>query len=415
MRLKNTVRLCLWIMMTGFPLYAVGPSVKIEQITYGPKHHFFGYIGHVKTIPWNQSGRYILALQTGFQDHMPEVHEPADVVLIDCQNNYTIQVIDQTKGWNFQQGTMFYWNPKAPETQFFFNDRDEKTNQVFTVLYDIEKRKRVCEYRFHDTPIGNSGVAQKGGYFLGLNYGRLARLRLVTGYCGAYDWTVDENFPDKDGIFKVNVQTGEKQLLVSYRQIHDVLLENHPEVDKDALFINHTLWNREDDRIYFYARAGYNYDKKTKTLNVPMTVHPDGSGLVEQKVFIGGHPEWGEGSQMFGSNNDRVVLYDSDKQAIVKIIGDSTVFPKPGADIALSPNGRWLVSGYNLKNVNGYAFYRLADGASVLTNPMDQSGFNEGELRIDGSPCWNRDGTQVLFPSLAEDGTRQLFVIHLDE
>ena len=27
-------------------------------------------------------------------------------------------------------------------------------------------------------------------YFLGLNYGRLARLRLVTGYRGAFDWTI---------------------------------------------------------------------------------------------------------------------------------------------------------------------------------------------------------------------------------
>ena len=148
---------------------------------------------------------------------------------------------------------------------------------------------------------------------------------------------------------------------------------------------------------------------------MPMTVRPDGSGLVEQKVFIGGHPEWAEGSQMFGSIDDQVVLYDADAQAVVKIIGDSSLFPKPGADIALSPNGRWLVSGYNLKNVNGYAFYDLVDGTSAKTDPMDQSGFNEGELRIDGSPCWNRESNQVLFPSLAEDGTRQLFVIYLEE
>ena len=415
MRFTKTFGLWQWIIITGASLSAGAPSLSIEQITFGPKHHFFGYIGHVKTIPWNQSGRYILALQTDFQDHMPEVNEPADVVLIDCENNYAIQVIDQTRGWNFQQGTMFYWNPQAPETQFFFNDRDEKTNKVFTVLYDIKKRQRIREYRFQDTPIGNSGVAQKGGYFLGLNYGRLARLRLVTGYRDAYDWTVDDKFPDNDGIFKVNTQTGNKQLLVSYRQIHDVLLANHPQVEKDAMFINHTLWNRQGDLIYFYARAGYDYSKKTKTLNVPMTVHPDGTNLVEQKVFIGGHPEWGEGSQMYGSIDDLVVLYDADKQAIVKEIGDSSVFPKPGADIALSPDGRWLVSGYNLKNVNGYAFYRLDDGASVITSPMDQSGFNEGELRIDGSPCWNRDSTRVLFPSLAEDGTRQLFVINLKE
>ena len=76
---------------------------------------------------------------------------------------------------------MLYWNPEAPETQFFFNDRDPKTNHVFCVLFDVSKGKRVEEYRFSDTPIGNSGVAQNGGFFLGINYGRLARLRPVTG------------------------------------------------------------------------------------------------------------------------------------------------------------------------------------------------------------------------------------------
>ena len=413
MLMKNSFIPCLLAVMAAINLFAGEPSVRIEQITFGPKHHFFGYIGHVKNIPWNGSGRYIVALQTDFQDHMPQVNEPADVILIDCENNYSIEVIAQTRGWNFQQGTMFYWNPDAPDTQIFFNDRDEKTNKVFTVLYDIAKRKRVREYRYEDTPFGNSGVAQKGGYFLGLNYGRLARLRLVTGYRGAYDWTLGEKFPADDGLFKVDIDTGEKQLLVSYRQIRDTLLEDHPEVEKDALFINHTLSNRENSRIYFYARSGY--DTGNKTINVPMMVRPDGSGLVEQKVFIGGHPEWGDGSQMFGSVDDFVVLYDADKQSVVRKIGDSSIFPKPGADIALSPDGRWLVSGYNLKNVNGYAFYRLGDGASVLTEPMDQSGFTDGELRIDGSPCWNRDGTRVLFPSLTEDGTRQLFVIHLNE
>jgi hypothetical protein len=45
--------------------------VTVEQITRGPLHHFFGYIGHARTIPWSGDGRYILALRTAFQDRMP--------------------------------------------------------------------------------------------------------------------------------------------------------------------------------------------------------------------------------------------------------------------------------------------------------------------------------------------------------
>ncbi len=34
-------------------------SLEVEQITSGPKHHLFGYIGQSLTIPWNESERYI--------------------------------------------------------------------------------------------------------------------------------------------------------------------------------------------------------------------------------------------------------------------------------------------------------------------------------------------------------------------
>src|SRR5262245_59593330 len=117
-------------------IFAGALEVEVEQITQGPKHHFFGYIGHVRTIPWNASGRYIVALQTEFQDHMPKPDEAAEIVLIDRQQQNLTKVIERTRAWNPQQGTMLYWNPLAPETQFFFNDRDPKSQDVFCVLYD---------------------------------------------------------------------------------------------------------------------------------------------------------------------------------------------------------------------------------------------------------------------------------------
>src|SRR5688572_24745680 len=154
---------------------------------------------------------------------------------------------------------MLYWNPEAPETQFFFNDRDPNTHEVFCVLFDVSKGEngqRVAEYRFKGASIGSGGVAQRGGWFLGINYGRLARLRPVTGYPGAHDWTADrKKHPDDDGLFKVDVKTKEKKLLVSYKQLADALRAKHPDIDEQELFLNHTLWSRDDGRIFFFVRA----------------------------------------------------------------------------------------------------------------------------------------------------------------
>ena len=51
--------------------------------------------------------------------------------------------------------------------------------------------------------------------------------------------------------------------------------------DGVQIFLNHTLWNCEDDRIMFYARSGafWHGDAK-KTLNVMFTVRPDGRSTV---------------------------------------------------------------------------------------------------------------------------------------
>jgi len=410
-KLKNLVVLVV------FAFSALAPAadpLKAVQITHGPQHHFFGYIGHVQNIPWNGTGRYIVALRTSFQDRMPGPNEAADIVLLDGEENFSVAKIEETRAWNFQQGTMFYWNPDAPDTQLFFNDRDPETNRVFTVLYDIVEKKRLREFRFDDTPFANGGVAQKGGFFLGLNYARLAWLRPVTGYPEAFDWTAGVLHPKDDGIFKVDTRTGEKTLLVSFYQLAESLRPFRPDVDAKALFINHTLNNRDGDRVYFYARG--DFEDKARRLDVPFTINTDGTGLTMHEKHIGGHPEWAEGHTVIGSYDKKQVLYDTDSKSIVGTLGDETIFPRPGGDVALSPDGAWLVNGAREGDGNTYVFRRRADGTVLRTETYPIDDWKEGPLRIDPAPAWNRRSDAIVFPALADDATRtrQLFLLRIE-
>ncbi len=398
---------------TGFPPPSK-PTVAIRRITSGPSHHFFGYIGQVRTIPWNASGRYIAALRTSFQDRMPTPKDAADIVLLDCENDYAARVIDRTRAWNPQQGTMMYWNPRAAETQLFFNDRDSKTGKVFCVLYDVEKRRRIREYRFEDAPIGNGGVCQQGGQFAAINYGRIARLRPVTGYPEAYDWTVGQKHPADDGVFLVDIATGTKRLVASFKQMRDLLVKSRPDVDEKELFINHTLWSRDGERLFFFARGDFSSrDRTRKRLNVPFVVRVDGTGLKPLPHHFGGHPEWDEGSRMIGRRDKAQAIYDVELEQYVGTLGDPSIFPNPEGDIALSPDGTWLVNGWKRDGANHYAFFRRADGYAVRSDGIDKGQWT-GELRVDGAPCWNRDGTAVVVPGIASDGTRQMFLISLE-
>ena len=138
------------------------------------------------------------------------------------------------------------------------------------------KRKSVCMST--DTMIPPSAMVAlplMDQLFLAINYGRLARLRLVTGYPEALDWTRDEIAPKNDGIFIVDIKTGKKRLLVSYRQLDEALKQRNPEIKHRGLFINHTLLSRKSDRAYFFVRGGWSGTKGDK-INMPCSIHTDG-------------------------------------------------------------------------------------------------------------------------------------------
>ena len=51
----------------------------LEPVTFGPKHHFFGYY---EKAPWNASGRLMLAHEATFNDRPPRHDDPVTIGVI---------------------------------------------------------------------------------------------------------------------------------------------------------------------------------------------------------------------------------------------------------------------------------------------------------------------------------------------
>ena len=394
-------------------------KVRVEQLTQGPNHHFFGYIGQSLTIPWSKNGDRILCLSAPFHDHLAGKGEPANVNIIYANkkndNSFKIEKVDESQGWNHQQGTMFYWNPDSPQNQFFFNDRDSKSGVVYTVLYDLSKGRRIKFYKYENKSFGNSGICPKGKYFLAINYARMARLRPVTGYKGSYDWSEGIAAPKEDGIAIIDIKTGVKKILLSFKQMAEGLDRKGFDAKGRNLFINHTLWSRDGKYIYFFVRAGWKSDKDGREgLNAACSVKVDGSQFFAGHRHIGGHPEWGSGTEIIGSYENKQIVYDIITQKIKRTIGSKKIFPQPGGDISLSPNSNWLVNGYNDKaGTNFYSLMNLKTGDWVNT-PSFNTGIYKKDLRIDPAPRWNHDNNKILVSGLDKNGIRQLFVMSVD-
>ena len=119
-RIACALAALVWVVSWPAASTQLQSGYEVRQLTFGPAHHFYGYIGHVGNSPYSADGRHLVALRTTFQDRMPGPEDAADIVLLDATRNYAETKVEETRGWNPQQGAMIYWNPDQPSRQFFF-------------------------------------------------------------------------------------------------------------------------------------------------------------------------------------------------------------------------------------------------------------------------------------------------------
>ncbi|HEV7214971.1 MAG TPA: hypothetical protein VGP33_07570, partial [Chloroflexota bacterium] len=211
-----------------------------RALTGGARQHFFGY--YDKT-PWDASGRYTLALSVDFIGRPPEPDDTALIGLVDVATG-RLEPVAETRAWNWQQGTMLHWLPTAPDREIIFNDRVD--GQLVSVILDVHSGQR----RTLPAPI--YAISHDGGLAITPNFARLARQRPGYGYAGVADpWEgVDE--PEDDGIYLMNLTTGERRLALSIRQVAQV--KRRPSMDGVVHWLNHLQFSPDDGRFVFLHR-----------------------------------------------------------------------------------------------------------------------------------------------------------------
>ena len=238
------------------------PPFRVETLTRGPKHHFFGYYG---MCPWNKSETRLVCLESAFQDHLPSSGEPGAIGLVD-QETGDFTRVGETRAWNLQQGALIHWNPLDPENEVVFNDR--KGDRLVAAVLNVETgAKRYL-------PQSVSAVSRAGDFALSLTYGRLTRLRRVVGYVGAEDPNPNDPRPKNDGVFRMDLKTGKTSLIISIDEVYEDAIKRYPPLKGNHMWFNHTVLSRDDKRLFFLARF------QNKGLDSAMySVNVDGSDL----------------------------------------------------------------------------------------------------------------------------------------
>jgi hypothetical protein len=421
--MKPATRFTLFSAITAFCLLAATaqsplPKYHLKASTSGPKHHFFGYYG---IPPWNKSQTHRVALESDFQDHLPEPHEAAAIGLVNATTG-GFRKIGETRAWNLQQGAMLHWNSLAADGEIIFNDR-KKDNPagIISIVLDVKTGMR------RELPRAVSAVSRNGRYALSLTYGRLRRMRPVVGYVGAVDPNPNVAHPENDGVFLMDLKTGESKLAVSIGEVHRRLVSAHPDLREFLrdrhMWFNHTVFNKDDTRFFFLARCWKETPQGQRYLESAMfTANLDGSDLREVVPFGKGvsHFEWRNAKEIMATftHND-----GADKQHVLftdgfgdyKIVGEG--FLKGDGHCSFAPDSEWMVTdrnhGESRSKLLMIFHIGMKQGLVLGTFPVKE--YFTGDLRCDLHPRWNRTGDAICFDALETKGwTRQLHVAYLN-
>ena len=376
-----------------------------QTVTSGPHHHYFGYYDKS---PWDATGQYLLALEVPFADRPPTPDDTATLGLVDLAAGNAFEPIAQTHAWNWQQSTMLQWLPSAADRLIIYNDRID--DQFVSVIRDVHSGKTTTLPR----PI--YAVSRDGKSAVTLNFARVHQTRPGYGYVGLRDPWEDDPYPDEDGIYWMDLTTGENRLIISLDQI--VALAPHTQAVGAKHWFNHLLFSPDDSRFIFLHRWGAWEERHGHQM---YTARLDGSDLYCVVDNLVSHFDWCNPQQILAwarqeDTGDHYYLF-TDKSPEVEIVG-AEVLTTDG-HCSYSPNREWILTD-TYPDVPGEEGYQTL----ILYRPEDERRVDVGQfssierpleqLRCDLHPRWNRDGTQVCFDSTHE-GDRQMYVVDVTE
>lgn len=378
-------------------------ELEARAVTSGPRHHFFGYYDKS---PWDATGRYLLALETSFIDRPPGPTDAATIGMVDLADGSRFRPIAETHAWNWQMGTMLQWLATAPDRLIIHNDRVE--GRFVSVIRDV----RTGEKRVLPRPV--YAVSRDGRRAVTLNFARVHRCRPGYGYCGVPDPGEHQDHPADDGIFLMDLQSGESRLIISLDQI--VAFRHEASMEGVQNWFNHLLWNQDDSRFIFLHRWRRPNGSWFTRL---FTASPDGSEICCLNDHdMTSHFDWRNPRQVLAwatrrGIGDRYFLF-TDRSEQIEVVGEG-LFSTDG-HCSYSPDGRWILT-------DTYPD-RERKRTLILFNPQENRRVDigrffsppalDGEIRCDLHPRWSRDGRQVCIDSVHE-GTRQVYVIDVSD
>jgi len=349
----------------------------VECVTPGDGQWFVGYYDKR---PWSADGSRLLVHRADFLDRAPTESDVVELGYVDLTRpERPLTRIAQSTLWNWQQGAMLAWLPGADNTVVYnvrMGDPGTEDLNVWQLGGGVVHDLTTGERQTLDRPVYT--VSPTGDCALSLSFARLAENRPDYGHVGVEDPTVEDAEPDDDGVYRLDMATGEARLILDIEQVAHF---ERTEFGRGRThWVNHLMFSPSGERFCFLHRF-WREDGNMHTRLLTAS-SDDGSDL--RLVFEGmiSHFDWIDDHTILAWAGQRKLLApdDSGGKSLRHYVLRSL---KPIYYAMGKP--RWLMS-----KVVGDSYMLLRDDG------REPERFARGVLTTDGHCTVSRDGAWML-------------------
>jgi len=380
------------------------PLPPIRAITQGPKFHWFSYYDKLQFDP---TGRYVLGMEVDFEHRSPRANDIIKIGMVDLKDSDRWIELGQSSAWCWQQGCMLQWRPGS-KNEIIWNDR--KDSGFVCHILDVHSRsKRTLTHPIYTiSPDGRTAVAP--------DFRRIQDMRPGYGYVGLPDPYKDTAAPTDSGIFRIDLESGKQELIISLADI--AKFGQIPGNPKDAKhYFNHLLFNTDGSRFIFLHRWRAPGMRSFGTRM--LTAKADGTDIHivdpygKTSHFIWRDPEHILAWSWHPSNGDAFYLYEDGTEK-VETVGKG-IMTRNGHCTYL-PGNKWILNDtYPDKNRNQNVYlYDVATGKTVPLSHFYLPPEYNGEWRCDTHPRFSPDGRKVVIDSPHAGNGRQMYLIDIN-
>ena len=385
----------------------------VRNITSGPLQHWFGYYDKLQFDP---SDRFVLANEVAFEHRTPTAYDVIKVSVIDTHNNDSSRRLGTSQAWGWQQGCMLQWLPNS-KSEVVWNDRQD--DQHVARVLNIE----TMAMRTLPRPI--YALSNDGQTAITADFARIQRMRPGYGYVGLSDPCAVERAPAASGVWKMNMQTGDSELIFSLAQAAQIPHQGKSLNDKWNYF-NHLLISPDSQRFIVLHRwkdsTGSGPDAQpTGPFTTRMfTVNMDGSdAFILDPSGNTSHFIWRDSqhicawTQPVGKPAAFYLLTDHSKK--IEVVGEGIMTENGHNTYVPNTDNEWILNdtypSASSRMQKPY-LYHVPSRRKVVLGEFHSPPAYTGEWRCDTHPRNSSQGKFVAIDSPHENG-RQVYLIDI--